>query len=444
MFDSHRRIFGGWCFNTVLTDLTTRRPPGLLCIEIELLQGILRSKGNIMNFHLLVIAIFLVCIIIDVVSSSSLFEQEQNSNNEEDKKRNIGSLGLPPCPATSYEIYQYGADQELEPCILYDIDPVLSFDSDGEAIFTKVALVQVTPSICHNFRDGANTAVSFINNENNDQGFSIGYESNTFVKFRLISIIGGNNNNIGNDAYSEIHTKILDEIFDHVDEIQFILGSCSFAAPEADKPIALKRQKIVLSQVGPPGFYINDPPNPYIFGIHVNSDTYPIPALKALQFYHDRINVPTSSQSVRVVYRDRSEFFKSTCRSAIDTATEQGFNVTAIEYNPDGDDATYKLNPNGDENDAVKQLELSAGVPNSQNIMFLEGLADLLCDTNVEEADLSDNNNVAVFACVQGGDADVILARMRSKGCRPSLAWFTTATWGKFFCPRHCFDFYLA
>ena len=186
----------------------------------------------------------------------------------------------------------------------------------------------------------------------------------------------------------------------------------------------MKRQKIVLSQVGPPGFYINDPPNPYIFGIHVNSDSYPIPALKTLQFYYNRNNVPISSQSVRVVYRDRSEFFKSTCRSAIDSATAQGFNVLAIEFNPDGDDATYKLNPNEDRNGTIHQLELSnTGVPNFQNVPFLEGLADQLCDKNRDEDDLSGNNNVAVFACVQGGDADVILARMRSNGCRPSLAW---------------------
>lgn len=124
-----------------------------------------------------------------------------------------------------------------------------------------------------------------------------------------------------------------------------------------------------------------------------------------MQFQLEAIGESTQNQPVRVVYRDRSEFFKSTCVSAIDTATSQGFNVTAIEFNPD------------EENEA--------GVPNSQNVEFLERLADQLCS-----ADEGDNNNAAIFACVQGGDADVILARMRMNGCRPSLAWFTTATWG--------------
>ena len=268
-----------------------------------------------------------------------------------------------------------------------------------------MGLVQITPSICHNHRDGANTAASKLNNDNNGKGVAIGHYGTTYIKFRLISIIGGNNNNIGNDAYSVLHEEILDQVFQYVDNVQFILGSCSFASAN-DKPIALKHAKIVLSQVGPPGFYMDVANNPYVFGIHVNSDTYPLPALKALQFKLDGMGESTKNQPVRVVYRDRSEFFKSTCRSAIDTATVQGFDVTAIEFNPDGEE--------------------EPGVPNSQNVEFLEGLADQLCSADEGPG----TNNAAVFACVQSGDADVMLARMRLNGCRPTLAWFTTATWG--------------
>ena len=248
-------------------------------------------------------------------------------------------------------------------------------------------------------------AVHFLNDDNNGRGVLIGYNSDTFIKFRLISIVGGNSGNIGNDAYSAVHEELLDAIFDSVDNIQFILGSCSFASA-ADKPIALKRQKIVLSQVGPPGFYMDVAVNRWVFGIHVNSDTYPLPALKALQFHLDAINVPTSSQSVRVLYRDRSEFFYSTCRSAIESAQSQGFMVTDILFNPDA-------------------YEEGADVPNSQNSEYLEKLADQLCNPKSG----LDGNAPALFACVLGGEADVILERIRSNGCRPSLAWFTTATW---------------
>eukprot|EP00985_Skeletonema_marinoi_P006921 scaffold3024_cov115-Skeletonema_marinoi.AAC.7 len=328
----------------------------------------------------------------------------------------LSNLNLPPCPATSYEISQYGPETPLSACILYDLNPrsddalfvnstINSTNAAGQPSFTEVGLVQVTPSGCHNHRDGANTAISKLNNDNDGRGVAIGHFGTSYIKFRLISIIGGNNNNIGNDAYSAVHEEILDEVFQNVDNVHFMLGSCSFASAN-DKPMALKHAKIVLSQVGPPGFYMDVANNPYVFGIHVNSDTYSLPALKALQFHLDATGESTKKQPVRVVYRDRSEFFKSTCRSAIDAATLQGFDVTAIEFNPDGEEMP--------------------GVPNSQNAEFLEGLADQLCS-----ADEGPNtNNAAVIACVQSGDSDVMLARMRLNGCRPTLAWFTTATWG--------------
>mmetsp|Transcript_3190 Transcript_3190/g.6725 ORF Transcript_3190/g.6725 Transcript_3190/m.6725 type:complete len:965 (+) Transcript_3190:114-3008(+) len=328
----------------------------------------------------------------------------------------LSNLNLPPCPATSYEISQYGPETPLSACILYDLNPrsddalfvnstINSTNAADQPSFTEVGLVQVTPSGCHNHRDGANTAISKLNNDNDGRGVAIGHFGTSYIKFRLISIIGGNNNNIGNDAYSVVHEEILDEVFQNVDNVHFMLGSCSFASAN-DKPMALKHAKIVLSQVGPPGFYMDVANNPYVFGIHVNSDTYSLPALKALQFHLDATGESTKKQPVRVVYRDRSEFFKSTCRSAIDAATLQGFDVTAIEFNPDGEEMP--------------------GVPNSQNAEFLEGLADQLCS-----ADEGPNtNNAAVIACVQSGDSDVMLARMRLNGCRPTLAWFTTATWG--------------
>eukprot|EP00984_Skeletonema_dohrnii_P029715 scaffold20560_cov93-Skeletonema_dohrnii-CCMP3373.AAC.3 len=325
----------------------------------------------------------------------------------------LSNLNLPPCPATSYEISQYGPETPLSACILYDLNPLnddaLFVNStnaaDEPSSFTEVGLVQVTPSGCHNHRDGANTAISKLNNDNDGRGVAIGHFGTSYIKFRLISIIGGNNNNIGNDAYSVVHEQILDEVFQNVDNVHFMLGSCSFASAN-DKPMALKHAKIVLSQVGPPGFYMDVANNPYVFGIHVNSDTYSLPALKALQFRLDATGESTKKQPVRVVYRDRSEFFKSTCRSAIDAATLQGFDVTAIEFNPDGEE--------------------TPGVPNSQNVEFLEGLADQLCSAN----EGPNTNNAAVIACVQSGDSDVMLARMRLNGCRPTLAWFTTATWG--------------
>ena len=82
----------------------------------------------------------------------------------------LSNLNLPPCPATSYEISQYGPETPLSACILYDLNPrsddalfvnstINSTNATDEPSFTEVGLVQVTPSGCHNHRDGANTAI---------------------------------------------------------------------------------------------------------------------------------------------------------------------------------------------------------------------------------------------------------------------------------------------
>ncbi|KAL7535580.1 hypothetical protein ACHAWF_005205 [Thalassiosira exigua] len=304
--------------------------------------------------------------------------------------------GLGSCADLSHQI-SYGADVELAPCVLYDVQPTPP--SSPEEDFAEVTLVQVTPSICHNHRDGAKTALHFLNGNNSGRGTWIGYEgANTYVKFRWVSIVSGNNNNIGNDAYSEAHIEILDGLFDAVDNAQFILGSCSFASA-ADKPIALKRKKIVLSQVGPPGFYADVATNPYVSGIHVNSDTYPLPALKALQFHLDAEGVPASDQPLRVgvLFLNVQVGNRSGCRGG-------------VQFNPDA-------------------FEEGSEVPNGQNVEFLESLANRACGPGGDGAAEASVAH-AIFACVQGGEADVILQRMRSKGCRPSMAWFITATWG--------------
>jgi len=375
----------------------------------------------------------------------------------------VGSFAdLRPCGATSAELAKYGPDDVLAPCLLYDIRDYDPGSDDGESLrrrrdeardgeaydgrvdsdsttsqrdsarslssegVAEVALVQVTPSNCNNHRDGAATSVKLLNSSNGGKGFEVGYRSlagvaanvltgmfNTSggggdrsVKLRLVSIVGGNPANVGNDVFTEVHVFLLDSALRQVENAAFILGSCSFAS-SADKPVALENRKIVLSQVGPPGFY--DPAaNPYVFGIHVNSDTYPLPALSALAFKLQAEGRPASSQQVRALYRDRSEFFKSTCESAVDAARERGFDVTAIEYNPDGDD-------DGD------------GTPNSQDEDHVRALADELCPPvngyNSRQA------YPAVFACVNQ-EVDVVLGRMRENGCRPVSAWFTTATWG--------------
>ena len=162
----------------------------------------------------------------------------------------------------SYSLSKYQSGDVLEPCILYDIrdksfsDPDFAMEAlhvgynrsiDGGVLdrTSEITLVQVTPSNCHNHRDGAATAIRLLNANNNDTGIPIGYFEDHYVKFRLISIVGGNSKNIGDDAYVEAHRFLLDSVLNEIGNAHFILGTCSFASV-ADKPVALKQEKIVI------------------------------------------------------------------------------------------------------------------------------------------------------------------------------------------------------
>jgi hypothetical protein len=319
---------------------------------------------------------------------------------------NLSFTSLEMCSDSSYNMSKYGSEDVLAPCILYDIrdfshsDPDFVSDSIDADNTSEITLVQVTPSDCNNHRDGAATAVKLLNANNDGMGIAIGYYQDHYVKFRLVSIVGGNTKNISDDAYREDHGFLLDSALDEIDNAHYILGTCS-GQSIADKPIALKREKVLISQVGPPGFYTNVKTNPYVFGIHVNSDTYPLPALQALKFHLMATDTATSLQPVRVIYGNYAEFFYSTCRSVIDEAAIQEFDVAEIEYDPNTDD--------------------------------LESLADQLCPStngnSTSDTHFGDQLPPAIFACVRSDETNVILDRLRSNGCRPSSSWFTTATW---------------
>ena len=94
-----------------------------------------------------------------------------------------------------------------------------------------------------------NLKLQQLNANNDGNGTSIGYnrDKHNYIKFRLISIVGGNAKNIGNDAYSKMHSILLDSVLETINNAHYILGSCS-SAVAADKPIALKHSKVVISQ----------------------------------------------------------------------------------------------------------------------------------------------------------------------------------------------------
>ena len=331
----------------------------------------------------------------------------------------MASTVPPPCTLTSLELSDLGSSDLLDPCLLYDEGPAAG-DDGGAAPAQVVTLVQVTPNICKNHRDGAVAAVSALNAANGGEGIPVGSASGSVnVQFRLVSAVAGNSNALTSQEYAAQHERVLSDLLAaHADGAAYIIGSCSFAA-ESDKAPALAARRIHLAQIGPPGFYQSETAHAYTFGMHVNSDTYPLAAVRELNL---RV-VPESEsgdpadQPVRVVYRDRSEFFYSTCRSVIDEATGQGFDVTAIEYNPEADD---------DGN----------GVLNFEDVAFLQGLADQACPPPDDTSSVDNQMSVAeprpaLFACVLSElEANTLLDRWGANGCRPASVWLTTATWG--------------
>ena len=111
---------------------------------------------------------------------------------------NLSFTSLEMCSDSSYNMSKYGSEDVLAPCILYDIrdfshsDPDFVSDSIDADNTSEITLVQVTPSDCNNHRDGAATAVKLLNANNDGMGIAIGYYQDHYVKFRLVSIVGGN------------------------------------------------------------------------------------------------------------------------------------------------------------------------------------------------------------------------------------------------------------
>ena len=235
-------------------------------------------------------------------------------------QKNYTFEDLEPCSLNTVQISKLGPDDELEPCIIFEVEPG-DFVVRPEMSST-ISLVQVTPSGCGNHRDGAVTGVQSLNSDNGAMGVAIGFNNDHYVSFHLVSIVAGNPANLSEDEYDRRHVQILKSAMSALDS-PYIVGSCSFASAIEKEP-ARELKAIVMAQVGPPGFYTEG--NPYVFGFHINSDTYPLPNVQSLSFLAQELEGGASKIPVRVIYRTKSEFFYSTCRSAIDTLQSQGKN----------------------------------------------------------------------------------------------------------------------
>ena len=373
---------------------------------------------------------------------------------------------LPPCTLTSNELTQADATTEIQPCILYDTVSGTTtpssngngteefIDADPNANVANntavITIVGIFDSACDMHRDGALVAVEKMNDDNDGKGVAIGYNEDYYLKFRFIVGVPGNSKHLSVEQYQYQHQHLLESLLVDI-QPQYILGSCSFFA-SYDKPLAGLYKTILLSQVGPTGYYTQDS-NDYVFGIHIPSDTYGIPAYQALKFSLNR-NTNTNSntnsnandlvgggedttttdtvtvssvsttngggsgsgsggqqqsqQKIRIIHRDRSEFFYSTCQTIYERAISDGFGNTTkqILYNPDED---------SDGN----------GIVNHLDTQFLEYLGNQVC--SAEEA----NDDIAVWGCLMTDlEINTVLSKIKQNGCRLKSLWLTGAALG--------------
>ncbi|CAB9529372.1 acid type B receptor subunit 2 [Seminavis robusta] len=311
---------------------------------------------------------------------------------------------LPICNLTTKQLGESDSTAIIEPCILHDVFPAPNNITEAQHNHSSIiTVVGVFPSHYPQHRDGAVVAVQKINEDNHGRGAKIGFNGDHFLQFRLVIAIAGNSQHMSPETYAKNHECILESMIGSL-KPQYIMGSSSFVAKH-DKRIAGEYQTIVLSQVGPDVFYTQDS-NDYVFGVHIRSETYGIPAFQALKFsVEDR-----TKQKIRILHRDRSEFFNSTCLEIYKHALQDGFtDAVAISYNPEGDH---------DDN----------GVQNQHDVAFLRALADDMCPPNQTAS--NDDPQTAIWACVLTDlETNTVLDRWKENGCRPSSLWLTTASW---------------
>jgi hypothetical protein len=321
--------------------------------------------------------------------------------------KNYSYPDLPTCSLSTLEMAKLGPDDSLEPCIVYDIHP------NQNALFVPtnrtfvIPIVQVTPSNCGDHRDGAVTGVRSMNDDNHGKGVAIGFQEDHYVTFHLVSVVAGNPSAMPEDEYERRHLQILESLIVAL-EAPYVVGTCSFASA-IEKEAANRHAAIVMAQVGPPSFYKDDPPHPYVFGIHIDSDTYPLPNAQSLQFWADRMPGGGAAIPVRVIYRTQSEFFYSTCRSAIDTLRKDGFT--------DLEEFLYDHVADHDDDGEINQHDVD----------FLNELADQACPPRNGETD--DGFHPALFVCTLT-EQEVLIRRWLENGCRPVSTWMTASTWG--------------
>jgi hypothetical protein len=255
--------------------------------------------------------------------------------------KNYTYQDLKPCLMPSPQLGELGPDDDMEPCVIYEVFPTFFEDELQYQILqpkgpiygtygdtSVISMVQVTPSNCFNHRDGVPTGVKLLNQDNNGKGVAIGFSSynndqssdttSHHVQFHFVSVVAGNPAALAEEEYNRRHVQILDSVIDHLNA-PYVVGTCSFAS-DIEKQVTDDHKAFLMAQVGPPGFYADKQQYPFVFGFHINSDLYPLPNVQSLTFLADDQRQKGSVNSdifIKVIYRAKSEFFYRYVRTGI-------------------------------------------------------------------------------------------------------------------------------
>ena len=314
------------------------------------------------------------------------------------------------CELSSLEIFNLPSTENIEPCIIHHVDPnaTETYNATASGPYDLIVTgLMVTASNCHDHRDGSMVAMEKLNADNNGKGFAIGFSKDFYVGFQLISVIAGNPAFLGNAAYDALHKHLLNTMLEATTgQFRFIIGTCSQKA-SIEKEFALAHETILIAQVGPPSFY-NPSENPWVFGFHVTSDDYTAASIRKLRFMAETQPGGVARQPVRVIYNTRSEFFFSTCATALRMLEEAGFSdVVSVLYDPFEDD-------DGD------------GIENYRDYQTMTKVVDEICPPgSANRTDVPP----ALYMCTLT-EQDLILPRLRENHCLLTSLWMTPATWG--------------
>ena len=341
---------------------------------------------------------------------------------------------LPSCSLQTRELALLNSTQSLDPCILWNINPQYDDDDDdGSSTIPTVTLLQITPTHCGNHRDGAKTSVDFINQ---GKGIPLGYAKTvgisirkTHVKFRLISIVGGNPSAMtSTEAYQLQHQQLLHDLLNET-QAPYVIGTCS-AYASIEPMIAQQYSALYMAQVGFPEFYKphQDQVSSYIFGIHLNSNEYTYASVQTLvtastlssSFSLNQVPVNSGGSAVPISVEQRkqklpirifqsveTEFYTQTCQATELKAEQLGFQVV--------DMTTYNY------------TEI---LTEQQQKQTLYRYADEICPPAPSGSDNNNNGTItippAIYICAST-EHEILLERWLETGCMPTSLWMTAS-----------------